>query len=67
MSCKFLTQTTSGVLAVGAAIGLNAFSAIIPIDLLEPNSGGRKHPQSVWAQDVDEEISIQVYQKAMWW
>ena len=64
MSCKFLTQTTSGVLAVGAAIGLNAFSAIIPIDLLEPNSWRQKHSQSAWAQDVDEEISIRVYQQA---
>ncbi|MDJ0708211.1 MAG: trypsin-like peptidase domain-containing protein [Leptolyngbyaceae cyanobacterium MO_188.B28] len=64
MSCKFLIQTTSGVLAVGAAIGLNAFSAIISIDLLEPNSWRQKHSQSAWAQDVDEEISIRVYQQA---
>ena len=63
MSCKFLTQTTSGILAVGTAIGLNAASAIIPIDLRE-NSGRIGNPQPAWAQDVDEEISIRVYQQA---
>lgn len=64
MSCKFLTQTTSGILAVSIAVGLNAVSAIIPIELLEPNGWRQGNPQPAWAQDVNEEISIQVYQQA---
>ena len=64
MSCKFLTQATSGILAVGTAVGINALSAIIPIDLLAPNSWRQGNLQPAWAQDVNEEISIQVYQKA---
>lgn len=64
MSTKHLRLATSAILATGAALGATAIHAIAPIHLLESSPLSQLQPQSVLAQDVDEETNIRVYRRA---
>jgi serine protease Do len=60
MSTRRLRIATPGIIAIAAAIGATTIDAIAPINLLNLSL----KPNSALAQDVDEQINIQVYQQA---
>lgn len=60
MSTRSLGIARSGAIAIAAAIGATGMNAISPIDLLNLSL----QPNVAFAQDVDEQINIRVYQKA---
>ena len=59
MSTRRLRIATSGMIAV-AAIGATTIDAIAPIQLLNLSL----QPNSAFAQDIDEQTNIRVYQRA---
>ena len=61
MSTKRLRLTRAGILAAGAAIGATTMNAILPVDTFQ---GTFLQPNSVLAQDIDEQVNIRVYRKA---
>jgi serine protease Do len=64
MSTKLVRFATSGMLAAGAAIAATAINAIAPVDLLDLSHLSQPQPNSAFAQNVDEQINIRVYQRA---
>jgi S1-C subfamily serine protease len=65
MNIKFLSPvTTSGIIAVGAALGITALDAFIPVDLLSVTRFGQPDSKQVLAQDLEEDINVRVYETA---
>ncbi|MCA1991565.1 MAG: trypsin-like peptidase domain-containing protein [Coleofasciculus sp. S288] len=60
MSTKRLRIATSGIIAAAAALGATTFDTIAPIRFANLSI----QPNSAFAQDVDEQVNIRVYQRA---
>jgi S1-C subfamily serine protease len=60
MSTRRLRIVTSGMIATAAAIGATTIDVIAPVNLLNLSL----KVNSAFAQDVDEQINIRVYQRA---
>lgn len=60
MSTRRLRIATPGMIAAAAAIGATTLNAIAPADFL----GLSLQSNRAFAQDVDEQINIRVYQRA---
>lgn len=63
MNSKLLRLTTSGLAILGTSIGISFFNAMSPIELLDVTSLGQPS-HSAFAQDVEEEVNVRVYQAA---
>ncbi|NJL40391.1 MAG: trypsin-like serine protease [Leptolyngbyaceae cyanobacterium RM2_2_4] len=64
MNTKFLSRVaTSGIIAAGTALGITAFDAFIPVNLLNV-ALGQPHSNQVLAQDVEENTNVRVYETA---
>ena len=64
MSTKGPHLATSVILAAGAAIGANTINAIAPVDLLDISHFSQPQLSRAFAQDIDEQTNIRVYQLA---
>jgi len=60
MSTRRLRIAASGMIAVAVAIGATTINAIAPVNLLNLSL----QPKSAFAQEIDEQINIRVYQQA---
>jgi len=60
MSTRRLRIATPGMIAAAAAIGATTLTVIAPVDLLSLSLQSNR----AFAQDVDEQINIRVYQRA---
>lgn len=64
MNSNLLHRTTSGLVALGAALGIASIDAIAPVDVLNPTTWGQRSPKMALAQNYDEETSVRVYEQA---
>jgi S1-C subfamily serine protease len=60
MSTRNLRAATSGMIAIAATLGATTIDAIAPVHLANLSL----QPNSAFAQDIDEQVNIRVYQQA---
>lgn len=63
MNSNLLRFTGSGLTIIGAAVGISFLNAISPVELLDIANLGRS-PHQALAQDIEEDVNVQVYRAA---
>lgn len=64
MNTNLLRLTRSGLTIVGASLGLSILNAFSPIELLNVANLGQVSLHQAFAQDVEEDVNVHVYQIA---
>jgi serine protease Do len=64
MKINLVRLTTSGLAVVGTSLGMAFLNAALPIELLDLAHLGRSSSRHAFAQEVEEDVNVRVYQTA---